>query len=1263
MRSEHKKVLGPKRSNETNKLVPLRAARQRKSPGTWSIKMNNSVSKRDQSRVFFAIIALAFVFTLATPLHAQIFQTVPALAFTKAFAGAEPLPQVLTIAYTDQSTVRFSTAASTSSGGSWLSVSPAGNACCYTPLAVSVIVTAGSLAAGTYQGQVVITNYSNSNIKMTIPVTLTIAASGAKFFDDLPGKLSFSFKTGGSATSQAVQIRNSGAGTLNWTVAASTADGGSWLGASAASGAAPSTITIGVTKSALPGGGASAGTFVGQLLFQTSGDSVTIPVAVTVGPSVFTQINPLNFTMAFGGANPLAQVLNIAMTDSSTVRYSASVATAKGGSWLSISLSGNACCYTPLANTVSVNAGSIAAGAYTGEIIITEYANPGRAMVVPVTLTVVASGSFFADLPGQLSFSVKTNGTTATSQTVQVGNGGSGTLNWTLATSTADGGNWLSGTPTSGTAPSAVSVGINVSQLPGGGAVAGEYLGQLVFQTSGDTTTIPVTVTVGTAPFTQLNPISFTMPFGGANPLPQVLNVAAIDNSTFRFSGSVATAKGGSWLSISPSGNACCYTPLAIAASVNAGSLAAGTYTAEIIFTEFANPGRSMVVPVNLTIVASGPFFDNLPGGLSFSFKTGGVATSQIVQIGNGGTGTLSWTVTPSTADGGAWLTATPSSGTAPSIATIGVTAANLPGGGLLSGTFTGQLVFQTAGDTTTVPVTVTVGTAVFTQMNPISFTMPFGGANPLPQVLNISTTDESTIRFSASASSAKGGTWLSISPSGNACCYTPLAVTASVNASTLAAGTYTGEIIITEYANPGRSMTIPVTLTIAASGAFFDSLPGGLSFSVQPGKKATPQTLLVGNGGTVTLKFTVTPTTADGGAWLTVIPVSGSVAKGAAPKALTVSVNVLNLPNGGAIAGTFTGQLLLETPGSVATVPVTVTVGKAVFAQVNPLSFVMPFGGANPLPQVLTIPAADSSTIRFSATAATSKGGSWLSLSPSGNACCYTSLPVMVSVNASTLAAGNYTGEIAIIEYADPGRSMTVPVNLAVVASSKALFDNLPGQTSFSFTPSKTNPPSQTIVVGNGGAGTLNWSVAANTADFGKWLKMLPVKGVNAGTYTVSVTNANLPGKGLIAGTYIGQQVLKATTGNVTIPVVVTIGDPVFVQLPTVTFNTTRGVNPAAQVISVASTSAAIRYTPIAAAGKGGNWLSISPSGNACCYTPTNETVSVNASALAVGTYVGEINVIEYANPGESMTIPVVLNVASAAEETSTTTTNGEAP
>ena len=109
----------------------------------------------------------------------------------------------------------------------------------------------------------------------------------------------------------------------------------------------------------------------------------------------------------------------------------------------------------------------------------------------------------------------------------------------------------------------------------------------------------------------------------------------------------------------------------------------------------------------------------------------------------------------------------------------------------------------------------------------------------------------------------------------------------------------------------------------------------------------------------------------------------------------------------------------------------------------------------------------------------------------------------------------------------------------------------------------------------------------------------------------------------------------------------VVTIGDPVFVQLPTVTFSAKVGTNPAPQVIAIDSTGTALRITPIAASGKGGNWLSISPSGSGCCNTPTNITVSTNASSLSAGTYVGEINIIQYANPGQSMTIPVVLTVS----------------
>jgi hypothetical protein len=828
---------------------------------------------------------------------------------------------------------------------------------------------------------------------------------------------------------------------------------------------------------------------------------------------------------------------------------------------------------------------------------------------------------------------------------IEIGNRGSGTLNWTITPATSDSANWLTVSAPSGTAPSVVTVTVNPSLLPGGSAVPGTFLGQLLVQTTGDSTTIPVAVTVGSPVFEQINPINFTMPFGGANPLPQIMTVESSDNSAFRFTPVAATGQGGNWLSVSPANNGCCFAPFPVTVSVNASTLAAGVYTGQVMIFEFANPSRSLNVPVTLTILSSGAFFDNLAGKLSFSLTKGGNGVSQRIQVGNGGTGTLNWTVTPTTSDGGAWLTTSVASGTAPSSLLVNINPSLLPGNGLLAGTYVGHLLFQTPGDLSSIPVSVTVGDSVFEQMNPISFTMPFGGANPPAQTLTVSASDNAALRFTPIAATAKGGNWLTVSPANNGCCFAPYPVNVSVNASTLAAGVYTGQITISEFANPSREMTIPVTLTVAASGAFFDNLPGEMTFTMKKGAKPTPQTLQIGNAGTGKLKFTITPITADGGLWL-----KPNILITTAPKTLTITVIQTALPGGGQLAGTFLGQLLLVSDtGISATVNVTVNVGDSVFTQVNPLNFVMPFGGANPLPQILTISASDNAALRFTPVADTGTGGSWLSVSPANNGCCFAPYPLTVTVNAPSLKAGTYFGEIIIYEFANPSRSLTVPVTLTVVANNKAFFDNLPGQTSFSLvTGTIANPPSQTIQIRNGGTlSPLNWSVSANTGDPGKWIKVLPTTGVDAGPYTVSVTTSKLPGKGKIAGTYVGQQLVKTKTGNVTIPVVVTVADPVFVQLPTVTFNTTVGVNPANQVISVTSSGTVIRFTPVGIEGKGGNWLTVSPSSNGCCNTPTNVTVSVISSGLAAGSYTAQINVYEFANPARSMTIPVVLNIA----------------
>jgi hypothetical protein len=1218
--------------------------------------------------LFSIIAALALSLICSAGASAQTFANIPALSFAKAFGGANPLPQTLTVNSSGATAFAYSVAATSTTGGAWLQVAPSGGACCTTPSTVTVSVApAVSLAAGTYTGKIVLTKYSDASVTLTIPVTLTISAATASFFDDLPGQVSFSLvPTGNTPPSQFLQVRNGGTGALNWSLSSTTADGGKWLTLSATSGAAPSLVSMAINPAALPGAGKVAGAYIGQLLLAATGNSVTIPISVTVGPDVFAQVNAINFTKPFGGNDPLPQTLTIASAGAdSTIDVAAY--NGAGGNWLTVSPTGNACCATPESVTVSVHPSvSLAAGTYTAEVVITEYSGHETAMTIPVTLTIgtPASQAFFDNMPGQVSFSLKTGGTAPPSQAVQVLNAGTGVLPWTLVSSTADGGKWLTVSAPSGTAPSTVSIGLNPANLPNAGKVAGTFVGEVVFQAASGMVTIPVSVTVGDSVFEQVNAIAFTKPYAGANPLPQTLTIASTGDD-FTFNVAAYTATGGNWLTVSPSGTACCATLGSVLVSVNApASLPAGTYTGQIVITKYSGNSMAMTVPVTLTVKSTPTYFDNLPGQMSFSFKTGGVVPpNQTVQIRNAGTGTLSWAGAASTSDGGKWLTVSAASGTAPSAISVGINKAALPGGGLIAGNFTGQLVFQTTGDVVTIPVSLFVGDTVFEQVNAINFTKPYAGANPLPQTLLIASTG-SDFTVNVSSSTATGGNWLVVSPSGNACCATPESLTVSVNpASTLAAGTYTGQVVVTEYSGHGMSMTVPVTLTVAnTTSAFFDSMPGQMTFSLTTNGKTPPsQPLQIRNGGSGTLNWTVSKSTSDGGNWLAVSAVSG-----VAPATASVSINPALLPSSGHVAGVFTGQLVFQTTGDTVTVPVSVVVGDSVFEQVNALNFTKPYAGANPLPQTITV-VSTGADFTINAQAFTANGGNWLTVSPIGNACCATSESFTITAApASTLAAGTYTGEVIFTEYSGHGMSMTVPVTLTVAAATTAFFDDVQGQLSYSLVTKGANPPSHSIQIRNGGTGTLNWTLSSSTSDGGNWLTASSLTGTAPSAVTISINNAALPSAGQVAGIFTGQVLLQTAGDAVTIPVSVVVGDNVFQQLDTLAFSKApNGANPAAQTISITSTSAALTLDVLGYSGKGGSWLQVTPSGTACCTTSEKLTVSVNPAAnLAAGVYTAEIVATQYSGHGMAMTIPVYLEVgASTLTPTITTVKSSVTP
>ena len=214
---------------------------------------------------------------------------------------------------------------------------------------------------------------------------------------------------------------------------------------------------------------------------------------------------------------------------------------------------------------------------------------------------------------------------------------------------------------------------------------------------------------------------------------------------------------------------------------VPAVTLAAGTYTGQVLAD---NGTQLMVIPVYLNIgLASTAFFDDVAGQLSFFMQADVTNTppNQLIQIRNAGTGTLNWTLTPTTFDSGNWLTVSDVSDTAPSQISVGIVRANLPNGAVLPGVYTANLLFQGGGSSVTVPITVQVGPS-FEQVNGINFTMLQAGPDPLPQNVTIVSTG-SAFTFSVDYNTATGGNWLTVSPSGGSCCNTPRSLEVSVTA------------------------------------------------------------------------------------------------------------------------------------------------------------------------------------------------------------------------------------------------------------------------------------------------------------------------------------------------------------------------------------------------------------------------------------------------------------------------------------------------
>lgn len=431
----------------------------------------------------------------------------------------QPAPPAQAIAITNGGNGSFSY--SISSDSSWLSASPTSGS---TPGSTSVSVSSTGLATGSYTGHITITAAGVSNSPVSIPVSLEVlSADMAETFADLGngwiispmGHASgwtvsngvYSYNGGGlsqscsgnsawtdyafdtniklSSTSNwpgGVRARvnpTTGAGYVVWLYPGSNLlilyKVGAWsVNDPSLTQLTQASLTFDTSSSHDLGlvfrGSQISVLWDGKLMMSATDSSYSSgfvcmdadnqPISYSnvqvsaVQSQAALSASPSNLVFsALPGSSPAPQTVSVSGGGATTAW-----AVTSNQTWITASASST---LTPGSITVSVNSSSFAEGTYTGALTISAPGASGSPITIPVTLGVKTA--VMSVTPSSLMFFGATS-MSPTSQTIQVTNAGTGNLSWTATDTTT----WLSESPTSGAAPSTITVSPNSTILSPG---------------------------------------------------------------------------------------------------------------------------------------------------------------------------------------------------------------------------------------------------------------------------------------------------------------------------------------------------------------------------------------------------------------------------------------------------------------------------------------------------------------------------------------------------------------------------------------------------------------------------------------------------------------------------------------------------------------------------------------------------------------------------------------------------------------------------
>ncbi len=322
-----------------------------------------------------------------------------ALSFAATQGSTSVLTQSIVIANTGNAAENFTVSATPSSGGNWLSATGSGAVAPFSTSSVTVTVDPSKLPAGTYLGTVSIV-VSPLNQQFDVAVIVTVSNGQAQLQISQSGLRFQTVAQGGDPAAKSITVLNSGSGSLDFGVSASTTSGGQWLSASPASGTVTSSTSASIQVS-IQSAGLQAGDYYGQVQISAAGAanspqtaSVVLNVAAAgTDLGAFVQPTGLIFVAQAGGTDPAAQTVSVTNPSNSTLTFSAASFFGQGNNWFTTQpSSGIVNATNPVQIMVQPTIAGLAANVYTGEIVL-NFAEDHSSRHIAVLLIVIPGAS------------------------------------------------------------------------------------------------------------------------------------------------------------------------------------------------------------------------------------------------------------------------------------------------------------------------------------------------------------------------------------------------------------------------------------------------------------------------------------------------------------------------------------------------------------------------------------------------------------------------------------------------------------------------------------------------------------------------------------------------------------------------------------------------------------------------------------------------------------------------------------------------------